>query len=396
MPDRNLYLINQMAGPLFQETAIGLASKWKGTCYLVTGHPDTIKYSSSYPKNLSLVTGVEYDKSTMLRRLITWLIFAISSLKVFLESKKDDVFLIVSNPPFLAAIIWLASRIKRRDYFVLIYDVHPDLLISLGTLSEHSFLAKVWRWFNRKAYRDSIGVITLGSHMEKVLSQYFERGVGEIAVIPPWVDTNKILPIDKNVNPLRMEINPENKFVVLYSGNMGFSHDIESMLNAALLLKSEKDILFLFVGNGPKWRLAQEFKVNNELSNIHVLPFQNEDRAPNLMALADISLVSLEAGAEGKLIPSKVFSYLAAGSAVIGVCSDNNDLRDIIQKTRSGVCVNPGDPKALAREIMHMWINREELNIYKKNARESVVENFSKEKGILAFQHLFKSHGYFK
>ena len=122
---------------------------------------------------------------------------------------------------------------------------------------------------NRKVWDRSIAVYTIGSVMAENLTDQFNvkrTNLGHVGVIPPWADTDKIKPIDKDNNPLNCEFGQEGKITILYSGNMGISHDIDSILQAAKILKNEENIAFLLIGEGEKWQDAVDFQKDNELS----------------------------------------------------------------------------------------------------------------------------------
>ena len=97
------------------------------------------------------------------------------------------------------------------------------------------------------------------------------------------------------------------------------------------------------------------------------------------MSLADIALVALDEGAEGLMIPSKTFFYLAAGASVIGICRKNNDLRTVIEDSQCGICIPPRNPQKLASTIASFANNDKQLARYKSNARQSSLKNYSKK-----------------
>ena len=212
-----------------------------------------------------------------------------------------------------------------------------------------------------------------------------------IGVIPPWADSKKIKPIDKALNPLAHELNQLDCITVLYSGNMGISHDIDSMLKAAKLLSDRKDIKFLFIGEGEKWQPAYDYVAAEGLTNVKVIPFQSEDRLPFTMALGDVSLVALDKGAEGLMVPSKMYYYMAAGSAVIGICQGRNDLDETLSVSNCGLTVLPGEYKKLAESIEFLADNPDKLQNFKNNARISSINNFSRQACMERFQESLSS-----
>ena len=376
-----ILFLNQMAGPLFRELAEDLALEMPGNSTLLTGHPDTLAIGSATSK-LIISKAPAYNRRSKLFRVLSWINYSLFAFWKMLKTDSNTVIFIVSNPPFLGFFVLLVNLVKRTRYVVLVYDIHPDILISFGVLSKNSFVAKLWRSMNQRVWSRSIAVYTIGSIMAKNLTKQFnvERTkLDYVGVIPPWADTNKIKPIDKNDNPLSSELGQESKITILYSGNMGISHDIDSILQAAKILKNEKNIAFLLIGEGEKWQDAVDFQKDNDLSNLQVLPFQPEERLPYTMALADIALVALDEGAEGLMIPSKMFYYMAAGAAVIGICKGRSDMSEIVQNSRCGVIVEPKNPIKLAEVIRDLANNIEVLNGFKGRARTSAKESYSRE-----------------
>lgn len=377
-------MLNQMAGPLFRELAEGLALHYPEGAVLLTGHPDTLLMEEQVNDKLLIRQAPGYDRSSLFKRLYSWSKYLLASTRSILGGRGSDAFLIVSNPPLLGAWFWLLNQIRRRPYAVLVYDIHPDVLVMMGMLNKRSPIVKGWRWINRKVYRDAEVVVTLGGWMAARLMQPEQEEFSPV-VIPPWADTGRVLPLSASENPVSQRFNPQGKQIVLYSGNMGISHDIDSMLEAARRLRNRDDLLFLFIGNGQKWGEVERFKQEYQLKNIELYPFQPEELLPMTMALATISLVALDRGAEGLMVPSKLFYYLAAGSAVIGICRENNELRDVISDHECGLCVEPGTPDLLAAAIEGMLDNASCLEKYRQNARKAAVEQYSKEAGVGRF-----------
>lgn len=390
---KRLVLLNQMAGPLFRELAEGLSPYYENGCLLITGHPDTLSLKDNLPKDLEIKPAPSYNRSSMYQRLYSWLKYLWVASRFILGGRSTDVFLIVSNPPLLGGWFWLLNRFRKLPYVILVYDIHPDVFLINEVVSESNFIIKVWRFLNKKLYRDAAAVITLGRHMANRLDWQYSLPKGSPTVISPWSDTNKIFPILWKDNILSNRFNPKHKKVILYSGNMGISHDIESILEAARLLRQRDDFLFLFIGSGEKWKDVHYFKEEFKLKNIEVHPLQPEKLLPMTLALASVSLVSLEKRAEGLMVPSKLFYYLASGSAVIGICRKKNELRDVIVDNDCGICIDPDNPDKLANIIEELLDNQEKLVHYQNNARKAAVESYSKSLGIKQFVSLFQQIG---
>ncbi|WP_172807227.1 glycosyltransferase family 4 protein [Endozoicomonas ascidiicola] len=369
-----------MAGPLFRELAEDLADAMPEGCILKTGHPDTLRIGSKTDK-LQIQSAPAYNRKSKATRIISWLYYAVISLWAMLRADKNTALLIVSNPPLLGPIAWLVNGIKKTPYVVLVYDMHPDTMVSFGVLSENSPVTRLWRKINRAVWNRAAAVYTIGPVMAEKLAAQFDpllTPLGRVGVIPPWADTQRIKPIPKLDNSLAKELGQNGYTTVLYSGNMGISHDIDSMLEAAKLLATRQDIKFLFIGEGAKWQDACDFRDRYQLTNLDVLPFQPEEKLPYTMALGDIALVALDKGAEGLMVPSKMYYYLAAGSAVIGICHGRNDVSVTLENGDCGITVTPGQPDELARTICGLVDDPGRLDVLRKKARAVAIDFYSR------------------
>lgn len=368
-------MFNQMAGPLFRELALEISERAEGGGTLFTGHPDTLAYGSRIG-SLKIHPMPVYDRRSKLARVLSWFKYTLSAFFEMMSLPKNSTMLIVSNPPTLGPLAWLGSHLRGHRYFVLVYDLHPDTLVSFGTLSDRGFITRIWRFTNRLVWNRSEGVFTIGQRMAARLAEQFSpqsTALGRVEVVPPWVDTESIRPRARSENPMAKQLGVEDKTIVLYSGNMGYSHDINSILLAAELLSGHPEICFLLIGEGAKWQEAKHFAESKGLDNLKVLPFQPEEKLPYTMSLADISLVALDKGAEGLMIPSKTFFYMAAGSSVIAICHGESELSDIILEARCGVCLSPGEPERLAEAINAMATDEKRLKSMQQNAREYCI-----------------------
>ena len=135
----------------------------------------------------------------------------------------------------------------------------PDVLVNMGMLSETGVIVWPWGMINNLVYNGARVVTTLGDRLAKTLGDNLPEQRDGPVVIPPWVDVDNIRSLTSSQRPLVEPFNPENKKVVLYSGNMGISHGIDSILAAAKLLQDRDDILFVFISSGEKWQNARNF-----------------------------------------------------------------------------------------------------------------------------------------
>ena len=386
-------MFNQMSGKLFRELAEDISIKFPERSELYMGKKETGGYIVKNNK-LKILASPPYDRKSKITRISSWLKFTFFSFFKMIFAKKDTLIFITTNPPLIGFVAWLVCKIRRLPYVILVYDIYPDIAVKFKIFREKSIIVKIWRFLNKLAFEGSYAVYTIGDFMADNLSKQFnpiKTKLKYVEVITPWADTNKIKPIKKSENPLAKQLDQLNCITVLYSGNMGKTHDIDSILKAAKLLKNKMNIKFLFFGDGEKFKSSQKFVKVEKLNNVKILPLQSEDKFPFTLALGDISIASLDKGGEGLMLPSKIFYYLAAGSAIIGICEGKNDLAEILIKGSFGFTVRPGSYKELTKKILFLAKNTSKLKKLKDNARASSVCNYSRKVCVEKLEKSLKS-----
>ena len=393
MKINKIIMFNQVSGKLFRELAEDISLEFPEKSELYSGYNNLLN-SKNKTEKLKIINFPQYERKSKLSRVFSWLKFTFFAFFKIIFVRKDTLILITTNPPLLIFLVWIVNKIRNLNYVVLVYDIYPDVMIKFSKIKENSIVAKFWRYLNQHAFEAALAVYTIGNVMSENLSKQFKVSktkLKHIGVIPPWADTKKIKPINKSLNPLVKKLDQMNCITVLYSGNMGISHDIESILKSAKSLKKRSDIKFLFIGDGKKWKLAFDFVKKEKLNNAQVLPFQSEMMMPYSLALGDISIASLDKGAEGLMVPSKVCYYMASGSAVIGICEGKNDLVNSLAKGDFGFIVPPGEHKRLTAAILSLANNRKKLKNAKKNARQTCIAHFSRQVCMEKLKKSFKS-----
>lgn len=361
-----------MSGNLFIELIEDLSKNWKN-CFLLTG--EYSNYISDQHRFFKIERGPIYNRKNVICRLISWVKFIIISAKYLFEHKGRYTCLIVSNPPFLGIVGLLTKILKNNRYIILIYDIHPDILINIGKIKKTK-LTTLWDKLNKLIYERADLIVTISYDMAMRLENKFKSK--KIPVIYPWADMTKIKPIPKSLNWFAEEHKLKGKTVVLYSGNMGFTHNIEPIVNAADKLKNEQNIIFLFIGDGPKRKIVEDSINIKKLRNICLLPYQSYSTLPFSMAAGDIGIVSYTKGSEGCMLPSKACYYFAAGLPAIILSSKKTDLTEIVQKYECGIWVKDGNDAQLVNVILELHKNKILLNELKLSARKVAENKFSR------------------
>lgn len=372
-------MLNQVAGPLFRELAEDIALEFGGSD-LLSGHLDGM--ARQPPASLTIISGPDYDRRNFSRRIWSWLIFFFRAVYETFRSDRDTLLLIVSNPPFLSAVGWIASVLRGQKYCVLIYDLYPGVLIQLGRISEKGLIARLWRLFNQLIWARAEIVFTIGEYMAENLRNEGGRGTN-VQVVPVWADVDFVRPLPKDQNAFVQSLGWQDKTIVLYSGNLGFTHNLDSLLDTANRLRDRDDLGFIIIGSGSKWASLSATIKEQLLENVMLIPFQPETMLPLTLPAGDISVVSMEAAVAGYMVPSKSYYYLAAGSALLAIVPPCNEVADLVEKNRCGERVEPDDSDALLAAILKMVDNRELLANYQRQARFIAERDYSRRNTAL-------------
>ena len=264
---------------------------------------------------------------------------------------------------------------------MLVYDIYPELLVRFGRLSAGHPVVRLWRRFNRMVWERAEIVFTIGDVMAANLERSFDAGKTRprrVVTIANWADPEFVKPCPKAENPFAREHGQVGKLTILYSGNLGATHDIETVLGAATALREDERLHFMIVGEGSKWQFVEETVRRQGLQNVSLLPFQPEAMLPYSLSTGDVALVTLSSGAEGLSVPSKLYYSMAAGSALLVVADGDSEARRVVEATESGVCVAPGDVSGMVDAIRRFATSPDVLEGCRRRARIALETRFSR------------------
>jgi glycosyltransferase involved in cell wall biosynthesis len=269
-------------------------------------------------------------------------------------SRRGDLILYTTEPPYLPLLGWLLHRLTRTPYLVLLYDLYPDVLVELKVLPASHWLVRLWRQFNCWVFADAQELIVLSEPMAERVRQHAPAAAAKLSVIPSWADAERIRPLAKADNWFVQRERLHDTFTVLYSGNQGRCHDLVTVLAAALLLRADAGVQFLFIGGGPQHARLRALVHDWGLSNCRFLPYQELADLPFSLAAADLALVTLSIEAEGLVAPSKLYGHLAAGTPIAAITPACSYLRELVEREGCGRWFANGDAEGLTAWIRQL------------------------------------------
>ena len=155
------------------------------------------------------------------------------SLRLLRYSRRGDLILYTTEPPYLPLLGWLLHRLTGTPYLVLLYDLYPDVLTELGVCSSQHWFVLLWRRMNRWMLSDAQELIVLSEPMAERVRTHSPTVSHKISVIPSWADPSLIYPRPKSTNWFVQKYDLDDRFIVLYSGNQGRCHDLVTIMVAA-------------------------------------------------------------------------------------------------------------------------------------------------------------------
>ena len=266
-----------------------------------------------------------------------------------LFGSRTDCNILLTTPPFLPLWGYVLLRIRRQPYYVVMMDVFPQLMIEYGIMGQTSPMTKLLDWLATLAWRTAEGVIVIG----RCMAEHIEaKGVParRIHIISNWMNEQIVYPIEHTNNCFRHQHGLSDKFVVLYSGNMGFPHYFDDILTAAEQLKDDKHIVFVFIGGGTRCHEIQEAIKNRQLTNVTLLPFQDVEMLPYSLSAGDLHLVTMRDSCTGLAVPSKSYGIFAAGRPILYQGREDGEIARIILEEQVGTVVRCGNVEAAYRE----------------------------------------------
>ena len=338
----------------------------------------------------NIIKSPKHDPKSFSSRFLCWIKHIFFMKKWMKENKSNnyDLIFAVSNPPINP---YIGLKLKKKfgaPFIYMNWDIYPDVIDATIKNPFVTFACKLWNAWNNKNYIKIDKILTIGSRVADSINSSLKNKVN-ISVIPIGVDCNKLCHVNKSDNEFLKQHGLAGKFIVLYSGKMGYGHNLEVVIEAAKKLESYKDILFLFIGEGQKYKMVESLSEGCE--NIMVFPFQSEDIFPQSMASGDIGIVAQENKMAHLFMPSKTYSMMACGMPVIGICSGNDDLSALINDKKIGFTVTDESADKLAEYILRLYNDKTELELLKTKARNCAEKDFDISVVTESYREIFES-----
>ncbi|MCS3672383.1 glycosyltransferase involved in cell wall biosynthesis [Salinibacter ruber] len=372
-------------GALLAELAPALVERgWRVT--VLTGPEDGEPRSETRADGVRVerVRALPFDHQHVWQRALTYaLLFPAFAARAF-RLPSPDVLVTKTDPPMLKVLGPILARLTGAQTLHWAQDLYPEVAAGVGVLSGDGIVTGALRRLSTAVLCGHDHVVSVGRCMRERLVA--GRGLPEdhVSVVPNW-PLSVVEPVPHRKNPFRSAHDLGGRFVVMYSGNMGLAHPFDTVLNAAAHLRdASPEVLFLFVGDGPRKPELKRQADRRGLSNVQFLPFQPRERLAQSLSAADLHLVTMRPELEGLVVPSKLYGALGAGRPVLFLGPDGSEAARVVRDHNCGTVLPEAAGTALAdavrrwHESPDRWAaGAEQAHAAVAGARADAVEQFA-------------------
>jgi glycosyltransferase involved in cell wall biosynthesis len=308
------------------------------------------------------VGSTAYPRHQMRRRVSNYLSYLALAVPRALAIR-PDIVLAMTDPPVAGIAGAFVARMSKRPFVYNIRDLYPDMAVG-GEIVNSGFWVDRWEKMHRRALRQAARVVVLGDDMR---DRIIAKGVApeRVVIVRDGSSFPSLLP--ERGDPVVQKIRSGFSFVAIHAGNLGFYGAWNTLLKASEILRNE-NIGLVFVGDGAN-RVTLEASAQSS-PNVRFLPFFPVEQVPHVMMAGDVHVVTVRRGLEGVVVPSKLYSILAAGRPVLAVAPATTDAARIVTETGCGLSADPDDPAAVAAALVQLRNDPARLSQMGARARE--------------------------
>jgi len=320
-------------------------------------------------------------------RATNYLSYFLSATLAGLKVPRPDIVVSLTDPPIIGLVGLLMARRARAKFVFLCQDIFPEVAVLLEDFHNETVnrsLQRINQFLVRKADR----VIALGDTMKERLVTGKGADPQKVTVIHNWADCSTIVPGPK-YNSFTAKHGLADAFVVMHSGNIGLSQGLDTLIEAAELLRPHQDLIIAIVGDGNKREALERRVREQQLTNVRFFPYQPKELLHESFAAADMFIISLMRGLAGYIVPSKLYGILAAGRPYVAAVEEACEVADITKMYDCGFVTKPGNAQDLANIILMLYQNREMTKRMGNNARHAGLM-FDRSRQVRAYYDLFR------
>jgi colanic acid biosynthesis glycosyl transferase WcaI len=372
-------------GYFLTEIATGLADDMD--VHVVCGQPTYSEHGARAPRSqcwrgMSIVRlpATSFRKDRLILRAINTITLSMSLLFYLSWSvRSGEKVLLVTNPPMFTPIMAVMSKIKKLQSFLLVHDVYPEILSAVKITNKSSLIYKFIFNVMNFAFSKFEKIIVLGKDMQRIVIQKTGFEKNRVIVITNWGDHDEIRPVSPKENMFAASNGLKFKTVIQFSGNIGLTHDVESVLYAALHTEGRKNIHYLIAGSGGKAKYVKKHLLASMATNVLFLDRQPREVLGAMLSSASAVVIPFNSEMLGLSVPSRMYNVMAAGTPIIAMADEESELACTVSDHAAGWVIKPGDSAALISTILFISTpeGKKEARRRGMNGRRAVCSNYS-------------------
>ncbi len=387
-----ILLLNQFFWPdtsatsqLLTDLARGLQNEGHEVTVICSakGYTASVDSNDAPQANVVRLRSLRFVRGT-LGRIFSYLSFYLLAAWHSLLLPRPDVVLTLTTPPLLSLLGTLLKKLRGTTHVLWEMDVYPDVAVALGYFKADGIIDRTVGALADYSRKKSDRIIALAGCMRSLLVR---RGIPaeKISVVHNWADASAILPL-----PLPGKA---GDLTVLYSGNLGLAHDVETVRDSIASLQDDPGIRFIFSGGGAHRQDLERWTQEHRYTSVSFRAHVDRESLSASLSSGDVGLVTQRQACCGAVVPSKVYGLLAAGRPYIFVGPAEAAPAVILDTFACGWHIAPGDSESLSKLLLHLKVHRDEIAIASANARRAAVDHFDLPKGVAQILYILNESG---
>lgn len=305
----------------------------------------------------------EFSKKDKISRIKNIIVYFFGAVGASRKAGKQDYVFTISQPPILGGLLGVLGKWQKHAKMIYcIQDFNPEQIMAVQ-YSNNKLILKALLMLDKFSCRHSDLVVTVGRDLVETLRNRFKnRNVPKYTMINNWIDEKAVYPLPDNnehVLAFKKKYGLDDKFVIMYSGNIGLYYDLENLVKTLKQFRKGytqngtyeegpktadgREVVFAFVGAGSVLDKLVEYTQKHHFENVVFIPYQ--DRADLIYSLnaGDVHWCVNAKGIKGVSCPSKAYGIMGVGKPIIGVLEQGSEVRMLIEEIGCGKCCDPGD-----------------------------------------------------
>ena len=387
------------------ELAEGLKDSFRATviCTVPSYTGQTTDYYKKHKYYYEIINGVyalrirvpRFRKNFSISRIVNIMSYFLSALIATMKVGKQDYVFSISQPPILGGMLGsIGAKLKRAKFIYNIQDFNPEQVEAVD-FTGNKLIINTMMSLDKASCHRADKLIIVGRDMVDTLKKRFGDDLVfkdkkiVYSLINNWTDEKKVVPLPNDapkVVDFKVKYGLCGKKVIMYSGNLGLYYDLLNIVKVFAKYKDRNDIVLAMVGEGSVKEDLQKYVTEHDLRNIVFVPYQDKEDLGYSLNAADVHLVVNALGIKGVSVPSKLYGVMAVGKPVLGILEKESEARMIIEDSRCGEVVSPGDYEAI-EHLFDRYVNNElDVKLLGNNGRTYLENHLSREISISKYR----------